>query len=445
MSRWGKSILARSLVAAFVVYFAFVVFILTLLEVFNRESAYRELGSRAELHIYNLLAQVEYDGEVQIPTAFLDPRLQQLGSGLSAWVIGTDKRILWQSLSFDVGVYQNSLAIKGIEDKKGEFVTSKLSGMSVLVTSYPVTWVTDDFGMQDLRFVVAQSTLEVEENLNGLSRKLWFGGAAALGALMLLQFLFMRWGLRPLESLSGELSAIEDGSQFQLSGDWPIELQPVTHSVNMLLASEQSRRDRIRNTLSDLAHSLKTPLAVLKGLDLEAPDAAQVLPDQVSRMDELVQWHLSRAVGSSAAPMVKTRVSTVVERLRNTLLRVYADRDLEIAVDTEEVKARIDEQDLMELLGNVLDNACKYGDRFVGVSVKAQAGGCVIQVDDDGPGISPEFRDSVLARGRRADQLSKPGQGIGLAVALDIVLSYKGTLDISLSDMGGTKVLIFLP
>lgn len=445
MRRWASSILARSLIAAFAVYLAFIVFMLAALEVFNRERAYRELGSRSELQIYNLLAQVEFDGKVSMPEAFLDPRLQQAESDLSAWIVGANELLMWQSVSFDPTVYQRSLELDRAVDAKGEFFTDRLSGMSVQITSYPVTWVTEDFGMQDLRFVVAQSTLETEDDLNGLSRKLWFGGAIALFALMLLQFLLMRWGLRPLHRLSNEISAIEDGMQWQLSTDWPVELQSVTQSVNVLLTSEQSRRDRIRNTLSDLAHSLKTPLAVLKGLDLGSPESAKVLPDQVARMDEMIQWHLSRAVGASPASMVRTSVSPVLERLRSTLLRVYADRDLEIVISADEVKARIDEQDLMELLGNVLDNACKYGDHFVGVAVNSEADGCLIQVDDDGPGVSPEFRDSILTRGRRADQLSKPGQGIGLAVALDIVLSYKGTLDIELSDMGGTKVLIFLP
>jgi two-component system sensor histidine kinase PhoQ len=251
----------------------------------------------------------------------------------------------------------------------------------------------------------------------------------------------VRFGLTPLRRLAERVQAIEDGRDSALGDGWPREVRPLIDSLESLLRGEQQRRERTRNTLADLAHSLKTPLAVLRSADLAAGDYAQLKREQLERMDEVMQWHLQRATGGNHRLLQRVEVGPVIERLRATLLKVYASRSVEIDVDVEaSARYRGDERDLMELLGNLLDNACKYADGRVRVSGSRGAeGGLMLIVEDDGEGVSPELRDALLSRGARADT-RREGQGIGLAVVMELVAAQDGELVLGDSELGGARV-----
>jgi len=214
-----------------------------------------------------------------------------------------------------------------------------------------------------------------------------------------------------------------------------------------LLADERRQRERYRNTLADLAHSLKTPLSILKNeaarpeLD-ESTGAA--LNEQVDRMNDIVGYQLERAVASSSALYrASVPVAPVVDKLVTALARVYQDKGVVIDADIQAENFAGDERDLYELLGNLLDNACKYGGGRVGLALRDRAERLLIQVDDDGPGIAETNHEQVLRRGARLDT-RESGQGIGLAVVAEIVDRYDGKIAIRQAALGGASLQVVL-
>jgi two-component system sensor histidine kinase PhoQ len=273
----------------------------------------------------------------------------------------------------------------------------------------------------------------------------WLAGT--LLVILLVQLVIVRFGLQPLRRLANRVSRVEAGEISGLGHNWPREVEPLVDNLEALLRGEQQRRERTRNTLADVAHSLKTPLAVLRSADLAAPDYAMLQREQLDRMEEVMQWHLQRAVGGNHRLLQRVAVMPVLTRLRDTLLKVYAARSLTLDVSGDEsVRYRGDERDLMELLGNLLDNACKYASGRVRVTARrdGESGELLLVVEDDGEGISPELRDALLTRGTRADTRQE-GQGIGLAVVRDIVAAQQGELRLGDSELGGARVELRLP
>lgn len=220
----------------------------------------------------------------------------------------------------------------------------------------------------------------------------------------------------------------------------------MTSSLNTLLASEKKRRERARDTLSDLAHSLKTPLAVIRSADARDEDYAQLVKEQTEHMEQIVTYQLQRAVGGSHRLLQMVPLAPVVQRLQTSLLKVYADKGVVIELNTQAHSVfRGDERDLMELLGILMDNACKYGHHKV--QVTTTGGGSrplVITVEDDGEGIPPQVQKAIFERGVRADR-QQSGYGIGLAVAADLVESYLGSLQVAKSRFGGAHLRVEFP
>ncbi len=256
----------------------------------------------------------------------------------------------------------------------------------------------------------------------------------------------MRWGLQPLRSIADELSRIESGQTDRLTGRYPRELKGLARNINSLIQHAQARQQRYRDSLGDLAHSLKTPLAILQGLsDRQEPVAAQspVLAEQVSRMNQIVSHQLQRAAASGRNSLAKRlRVRPVVERIARSLDKVYQEKAIEVELEVaDEAGFMGDEGDLMEVLGNLMDNAWKYGSGKVRISAQGQGGGLVLDVEDDGRGIADDQAAEVVRRGRRVDEHA-PGQGIGLAVVEDILKAYRGELQIGRSALGGARFTI---
>ncbi len=244
---------------------------------------------------------------------------------------------------------------------------------------------------------------------------------------------------------------MEEGLQ-QLPGAYPAEIQPVTDNLNRVLRSERAQRERYRNTLSDLAHSLKTPLAVIRGQlenkqHISAESLAHAIDEQVSRMSAIVDHQLRRASAqvTQANRSSSVQVKPLVERLARAMQKVYQSKSVQLRLDIgEHLVFHGDEADLMELLGNLIDNACKYGRHSVAISAQQQGRDLVVSVEDDGPGVEADVQQTILTRGARADTAT-PGQGIGLAVAVDILSSYGGSIDIFRSKLSGAGFTIRIP
>jgi len=231
---------------------------------------------------------------------------------------------------------------------------------------------------------------------------------------------------------------------------YPTELNRVANNLNDLINHEKQQRVRYRNTLQDLAHSLKTPLSVLQGLipRTDNSELKKILSDNISRMNNIVSYQLQRAVSAGANPIKqKVNISACLDKIIKALEKVYHDKNLSFSNDiSQSSKFFGDENDLLEILGNLCDNACKYGNSSVQIKINATspADSILLQVIDDGNGIPEDLKQTVFERGKRLDEKNE-GQGIGLFVVKDIVTSYKGKIDIFTNEKGQNTVQVQLP
>ena len=261
-----------------------------------------------------------------------------------------------------------------------------------------------------------------------------------------------RAGLLPFGRLRKQLSGLREGSGRRIEGTYPTEVQPLVNDLNSLLEHRERIVERALAKAGDLAHGLKTPLAVLAQEADQAEAAGQheiaaTISLQVERMRRQVDYHLAqaRAAGSGDVPGARSPVLPAVEGLTRTMLRIYAGRGLAIEVDVPaEHSMRGQREDLEEMLGNLLDNACKWAKSKVKIQSLQEDGIVVLTVDDNGPGLAPSMRDRVLQRGVRADEAA-PGSGLGLAIVRDLAELYQGGISLEDSPLGGLRARLRLP
>lgn len=380
--------------------------------------------------LFSLLGatEIDYDnGAAQIILSRVpEPRLGQPDSGLNAIIYSDQGNPLWVSPS--LLRVPNSVALPPVNEwsylKKPHFSLA-----------YGFEWVLADDSFGRYGLVVQDLNSPLARQQRRLSGQMWLWLLAFSAALLFTLLAVMHWGLRPLKRVPNELAEIRSGGRKRLSGAMPKELRPLSRSVNALLSHEERMRERFRNALADLAHSLKTPLAVLQNHSQH--DA--LVSDQIRSMENIIGYQLKRAATAGSKPMQEpVKILPIVKRLQSVLEKVYADKkpqfDLQIS---DEFGLPIDQDDLMELLGNLLENAAKYGQGRVRVS-QVQDAVAAILIEDDGPGF-PLDAEKLLQRGMRADERAS-GQGIGLAVVSDIMNSYGATLSLRRSDLGGASV-----
>jgi len=267
----------------------------------------------------------------------------------------------------------------------------------------------------------------------------------------------VRKTLAPFRSLRASLSSVREGQSHRIGGDYPTEVQPLVNDLNALLEDRERAVARALATAGDLAHGLKTPLAVLAHEAEQAGaaghhDLATTFRQQVERMQRQIDYHLARAratASSREAPGVRCAVLPSVEGLVRTMRHLHAGRELQIDADVSpahEIRGR--REDLDEMLGNLLDNACKWTRRRVvissSISSSSEDASLVISVDDDGPGLDPSMRAQVLQRGVRADE-QVLGSGLGLAIVSDLAELYGGSVALETSPLGGTRARLQLP
>ena len=420
---------------------------------------------RFQTQVYLLLAALEQEeGEFFVIEAIQEPRYSQLSSGLYGFVHDALGQELWRSDSARTLAVSASLEappVPAIGEGVFESIQDR-SGQSLFRFSYGILWEGSEtpYSVSVLE-LAAPYYSQIRDFRSSLGR--WLGGVAILllGVLLLL----LVWGLRPLGELERQLRRIEEGESERLEGEYPDELRGVTDNLNRLIESERRQRDRYRTTLADLAHSLKTPLSVATGALLQLRDRAgdgardeaedgraqgraETIGEALQRMNQIVSYQLQRAVASKGQSPLTSRVSveSALGSLLGALRKVYSPR--EYSVETRLGDAlwfRGDEHDLLEVLGNVLDNAFKYGAGRLRITArKDSAGALEIEVEDDGAGIPMEAREAVLQRGVRADTLAR-GQGIGLAVVTELMTSYGGTVSVSESPLGGALFKLRFP
>jgi signal transduction histidine kinase len=275
-------------------------------------------------------------------------------------------------------------------------------------------------------------------------------GLLAVG-FILIGLSLLRKGLTPFKQLRERLSAVRGGRDRRVEGKYPTEVQPLVNDLNALLEDREQRVERAVAKAGDLAHGLKTPLQVLSQEAERAGaeghrELADTIGQQVARMRGQIDYHLAHARAAAAGTAgARCSVADSADGLSRTLLRLHAGRGLSIDVRVSPLHlVRTQREDLDEMLGNLLDNACKWAKSRVTVASSESEAGVVITVDDDGPGLAPSMRDRVLQRGVRADEAA-PGSGFGLAIVRDLAELYGGSISLGSSQQGGVRARLQLP
>tara|TARA_B100002003_G_scaffold251465_1_gene295203 strand:- start:288 stop:1640 length:1353 start_codon:yes stop_codon:yes gene_type:complete len=445
------SLRARLLISATLVLMVFLGLMGFVLDRAFQKSAEQAVQEKLLIQIYGLLAvSDESDGEIYLPDQLQEPQFNSLGSGLYGLVIGVEGQELWQSPSaLDLQIKPADTNSLHLDLKPGVQKFGRVQGNGedwLFFLSYKILWQGKGEQSTPYIFIVLENMQPFDKEIAGFRNSLWGWLLAVVVILVVVQAAIMSWGLKPLHNLADDLKAIEDGKEDYLRGEYPVEIDGVTRNLNLLLSSERQQREKYRTTLADLAHSLKTPLAILQGAPAE--NIRETIDEQIPRMNEIVSYQLQRAVTKSASLIRKSiEVKPVADKLVAAITRVYEEKSVEIESTIMDCNFFGDERDLMELLGNVLDNACKYGNGRVKMAVGnpgETTADLLIVVEDDGEGIAMADRDTVLLRGERLDT-KMAGQGIGLAVVSEIVDRYSGEIEVDESILGGARVTIKLP
>ena len=385
-----------------------------------------------------------------MPKELKDKDFERINSGLYAYLFNDKKELVWQSnsTSLQTPPTYDQISPKLKPGESAEIIF-ELENENYFLAYSDIFWEVAKNREMPFRFVAVHDSEDFIAEKNAYRNQLW-KWLGAVGILLLIaQTAILRWGLQPLKKLAKALNAMQSGDTRDIEGDHPDELQDIVDNLNQVLAREQALRQRYRNSLSDLAHSLKTPLAVMQAkLSQASADAElqQLAAEQVARMNQVVSYQLQRAVSSQQqGSHQRTELEPIVLRLLNALQKVYVNKGVKIrtTLAAHSVFAG-DEQDLMEVIGNIAENAFKYGKSQVAIHSEIKDKHLVVSISDDGPGIPAEQQTRILERGHRLDT-NIPGQGIGLAVAADIIHSYAGQLKVSKSSLGGAEFQLWLP
>ena len=413
----------------------------------------RNFDQRLRSVLDGLLANIEVtaEGSPRLSSAIVDPRF---GLPLSGWY--------WQVVPVDAAQGTADLASNSLLEQRLT-VPPEFAGKVGVQAFY----LTDTLGVT-LRAIAQVFTLPgstrqysvlVAGNYDELSAEVQSFNRALISSLVLLAlglalavFVQVRFGLRPLRAMQAKLLAIRQGEVTELKGEYPAELRPVADELNLLIQSNGEIVERARTQVGNLAHALKTPLSVLtnEAAGQETPLAAKVT-EQTGLMRDQVSLYLDRARRAARAQGLGavTEVKPVLEALARTLERINRDKAVTVTVDcAEALKFRGERQDLEEMVGNLMDNACKWAAARVTVSARPAPSAAgrsllVIAVEDDGPGLPPELRSQALKRGQRLDE-TKPGSGLGLAIVRETAAMYNGDVQLDEASLGGLRASLTL-
>ncbi len=453
------SLAARAAIATGFVLAGFLGLVGLTLSQANKERALSALHDRLQNFAIAYITNTEvnrYGNKLLPPSDTLpDPKFSQPGSGLYAVAVG-EYGYHWQSNS---AIGRDFSFLKMLEPGRSQFIGPIDTRMGRLYYySYGVALDTDEKGDKWVRLTM--TVAQTEEQFEGAnaafihSLVIWL---SILGVMLIvLQLLLLRWSLTPLRKVASDMSRVENGDSEQLDSQYPLELTGLTERINVFITNEREQRTRYRHTLADLAHSLKTPLAVIRS-QLESttgdePARRGSVLDQVRRMNELVAYQLSRAATSGRQTFASAvPIAGHAEDLVQSLEKVYAAKNVLCEFDIEDGAVFYGEQgDLLELMGNLLENAFKWAGHRVLLVVKMrpqpgrQRSGLSLSVEDDGPGIAAEKIEMVLQRGVRGDERVQ-GHGIGLSIVQDIVHAYQGELVVDRSpEFGGARFSVTL-
>lgn len=451
-----KSLRRRILVATF----GSLIFFLLLAGIALDKAFQRVIRSNIEDKLQNLAfslltsTHLDAEGKVVVPQNRLQSELTVPESGLIALIVDRKGEIMWRSPS---SLGENLPLFSPIAPGVSDFLHNKYMPKLPFIYSFGSVWGNGDVYDRYLTFVVVQYKDTYYHQIKDYRETIvqWLGGGSIL--ILLIHMIIILLSLRPLKRVVKEIDAIEDGSSEHIQGNYPSELSLLTNRINLFIHNEREQLTRYRHGLDDLAHSLKTPLAVIRGMEhAEALNQheTRLLQEQVGRMSDIIDYQLKRAanVGRHTLGADHTPLCPIIEKTFASLDKVYADKHIQPRIICEEgLIFPGDKDDLYEIVGNISDNAYKWAKSVVHISCKIkpanQKDECaylIFTVGDDGPGFSLASQQQITERGVRADE-EVPGQGIGLAVVQNIVRSYKGELRTGKSAFGGALIELSFP
>ncbi len=316
--------------------------------------------------------------------------------------------------------------------------------------------IIDQKNYGNFQFIVGASIADIEKEMQDMREK--FAILFFLSAVLVLiaQLALSFWVVAPIKEFENEVKLIESGDKAAIDNHYPEELLPVKNAINGLLSYEKGQKQRYKDTLDDLAHSMKTPLTAIQhqldqlnqetGHTPQVAATIKVFEAQVERMREIISHQLRRAMVTNQGAMILSQpVRPVLFRLRDTLYKVHRDKTFEMRINADEyAKCRMDAEDMTELFGNLLNNACRFCQNIVEVSAHLDNNMLVIDIDDDGLGFPIDNPAKLLQRGVREDSKSD-GQGIGMAISTEIISAIGGKIELQVSPYVGARVRLHLP
>lgn len=429
------SLRLRSFSAALLVLLVFIPLAALTLKGAFTSSLSQSMLQQLRVQSLTLISEFEMDDKLpQMPEQLFNDQLNIPGSGLYAFIEINDK-LIWQSIST---LNWQKMPQFTPPDIGQELFIEDFN----LLTDYFLFAYTAEFYAEDafipVSFYILQDKRAYDDEEQAFIGTLWKWLTLLGLILLILLLLSLNAALLPITRLIEQIQLAEAGKLHRIAQTYPPELEKLKSSINHLLATEQQQRNRYKNSLSDLAHSLKTPLAVLAG-NQHLPEDAN---EPIQQIDQQIRRQLKRAAAGTVRSWEQAvAIKPIVTKLVNAMNKVYQDKALSITHRQDDPSCCFlgDSTDLMELLGNILDNACKAARLEVHISVYQHATRLFIDVEDDGPGIPTDQRQLMLNRGTRLDSYTE-GQGIGMAVVADLVDAYQGQLQIDSSELGGAKI-----
>lgn len=417
-----------------------------------RQHITEQLRAELALHMNQLTAAVSVapDGRPAVASPLSDPRLEQPLSGLY-WQIDRldDKgRVVAAGVARSRSLWDQVLALPAADSADGVYDIAgpqdhRLSALTRLLKPEDADTVT-------LRLIVAADRAVLAEPIERFNHMLLLSLGALAAGLVAAAVVQVAVGLRPLGRLRRQLAAQQVGNSLHIDGRFPSEIQPLVDDFNRVLAVNADIVQRARTQAGNLAHAVKTPLTILGNAAAREDGAfARLAREQVAMAQRQIDYHLARARAAAASGTAggRTPLRAPVQALLRVMQRLYAARglELEMAEFADGLEFRGEEQDLQEMVGNLLDNACKWATHRVRIGARASAPDRLqIVIDDDGPGIGEDERERIFERGVRMDE-QRPGSGLGLDIVRDLAGTYGGEVSAAQAPLGGLRVTLTLP
>ena len=419
-----------------------------------QESGLRRLGNVLDETLVRVIAVTRTDGDVVVTPQIQDQRTLDIFSG-KYWSVAERRtdgtlRVVTRSRSvWDADIAVPRELPSRLDAANGATITYNATGPNSEPLRVAAAMKVLPGRAEPLVFMAAIDRSNIDADTREFATLTWITLGLLGAGLLLAVFIQVRIGLRPLYDLQTEISDVRKGKAARIERTYPVEISPLAEQVNRLLDHNQEVVERQRTHVGNLAHALKTPLSVMLA---EADGKAGELPDLVRRQTEImkaqVDHHLRRARAAARAQVMgeRTPIGEVIDEMAVMLERVFQSKDVEIDWRAPETLGfRGERQDLQEILGNLMENACKWSARRVRVSAGATGlGQMIVVIEDDGPGLPADRREEVMKRGARLDE-ETAGSGLGLSIVDELVRAYGGRLTLASSDMGGLKALLELP